>query len=162
MKKAQAWGIDLMIAVIIFVFGATIFFLYTLNSDNSENNLEKLKYDGELIMNNILSSGSPLNWDSGNVIQIGIVDEGKINQTKLEKFYNLTDNDYARTKHLFNTKYDYFFFLSEDMTVNSQQIQGIGKPGINKDNIQAEDLIKVTRFTIYKDRPVQGYLYVWE
>ena len=42
------------------------------------------------------------------------------------------------------------------------EFQGIGKPGVNKDNIDARNLIKTTRFTIYKNKTVPLYLYIWE
>jgi len=41
------------------------------------------------------------------------------------------------------------------------EIEGIGKPGTNKNDITAENLIKITRFTIYKEKPTTAYLYIW-
>ncbi len=160
--KAQAWGIDLMIAVVIFTVGISAFYIYSLNSENQENMAKKLNYDGEIIIESLFSSGFPQNWNSENVIKIGIVDNGKINETKLEKFYSLALNDYSKTKIIFNTKYDYLFFLSENLTVSGQEVEAIGKPGTDKNNIQAENLIKITRFTISENKPATAYLYVWE
>ena len=42
------------------------------------------------------------------------------------------------------------------------EFQGIGKPGVNKDTIDAKNLIKTSRFTIYKNKTVRLNLYVWE
>ena len=140
-----------------------IFFVYTFNfSGEAEETFKQINYDGELIFRNIISEGHPQDWDSGNVVIIGIISENKINETKLERFYDLAQNNYLHTKNLFKSRYEYYFFLGEDMTINSVEIEGIGKPGTTKNNINAVNLIKITRFTIYKDKPITANLYVWE
>ena len=79
--KAQAWGIDLMVATSIFVVGILIFFIYSLNSFNeSEEEIDKLFYDGKLISNYILSEGHPDNWNENNVQKIGITNNSLNNQ----------------------------------------------------------------------------------
>ena len=162
-KKAQAWGIDLMVAVAIFSMGIIIFYVYSLNNYNeTEEEIEKLFYDGKLISNLILSEGHPEDWNNETVIQIGILNNNKINQTKLEKFYNLSQTNYQKTKELFSTKYDYYFFLENNITINSQTVEGIGKPGTSKNNITVQNLIKVTRFAIYQDKPTTAYVYIWK
>ncbi len=162
-KKAQMFGTDLMIASIIFFIGIIAFFMYSLNSPNeAQENIDSLIYDGGIIADSILSDGYPQNWNQDNVIKIGILDNNKINQTKLENFYELTINNYDKTKSIFNTKFDYYLFLNNDMVIDSQTISGFGKPGINPDNIDTENLVKITRFTIYKNKPLTMYLYIWD
>lgn len=161
-KKSQAWGIDLMVAFSIFLMGIFVFFIYSINYlGESKEILEDLAYDGKIITNAILSQGYPENWDETNVVKIGILNDNKINETKLEYFYNLAQNNYEQTKSLFNTRFDYFYFLDEDMTINSVDIEGIGKPGIDPDNIDAENIVKISRYVIYKDKPMTAYLYVF-
>ena len=162
-KTGQIFGLDLMIAMIIFLIGIMAFFLYSINSPSeTKESLSSLFYDGDLITDSLLSEGYPQDWNSDDVIKIGISDNKEINQTKLERFYDLAQTNYAKTKSLFNTKYNYYFFLSQTMTINSEQVEGIGKPGVNKENIQASNLIKVTRVTSYNKKPVSAYLYIWE
>jgi hypothetical protein len=48
------------------------------------------------------------------------------------------------------------------MIIDSIPVEGIGKPGTTKINIDAINLIKVTRVTIYKNKPINAYLYIWE
>jgi hypothetical protein len=104
-----------------------------------------------------MSPGYPENWEADNVVTLGITSNNKINETKLEKIYNM---DYTQTKQLFNTIYDYYFFFDEKIT--SLDVEGIGKPGATKDNIEAKNLIKITRFTIYQNKTVPLYVYIWE
>ena len=111
-----------------------------------------------------MSPGYPENWNINNVIILGLTTDNKINETKLEKIYEMinTNNNYTKTKQLFNTIYDYYFFFDDNMTIQSSNIEGIGKPGATKDNIDARNLIKITRFTIYKNKTVPLYVYIWE
>jgi len=133
-----------------------------LNDPNeSKEILENLFYDGKIVTNTLLSGGSPEDWTEDNVIKIGILSDNKINQTKLEYFYNLTQTNYNNTKILFNTRYDYLFFLSENMTLGSEEIEYIGKNVLDKDNVDTYNLVKITRFTSYNGRPVTSYLYIW-
>ena len=164
-KKSQAWGIDLMIAAFIFSIGIITFYIYTLNNYGTGGEAENLEYEGNFITDILMSEGYPENWTADNVLSIGILTEGKINQSKLENFYALASADYSKTKRLFNTKYDYYFFLEGNidlLTSGADEIRGIGKPGINPEDINSENLVKITRFTIYEEKPVTAYLYVWE
>ena len=162
-RKAQAWGTDLTFAFLIFSVGIIIFFVYTINyTSESKENSEIMFYEGENIIKGILSEGSTEDWNENNVIKIGILNNNKINETKLELFYNFTQSNYSRTKNIFDSSYDYYFFLDNNFTINSVDVEGIGKPGVYKDNINAINLIKITKLTIYKDKPVTAYLYVWE
>lgn len=148
----------------LFLIAMLIFFVYALNnSEESEETFELLTYDGELISNSLLSVGYPENWQTSNVQTIGITTNGKVNQTKLEELYKMiyTNGNYTLTKRKFNTIYDYYFFFEENITINSVEVEGIGKPGISKDNISANNLVKTTRLTIYKNKTMPLYVYTW-
>lgn len=161
--KAQAWGMDLMVAVMLFTMGILLFFIYVLNyPGEAEENINNLFYDGNMIADNILSRGFPEDWNSENVIRIGVMSGDNINETKLEMFYNLSSQNYTKTKQIFNTRFDYYFFFSENISLYSMQVEGIGKPGTNLQSINSRNLVKITRFTSYKDKPTTAYLYVWE
>lgn len=164
-KRAQIWGFDILTGLVLFLVGIIVFFLYSLNQPSeAQENFEFLFYDGKIIADNLMSSGHPFDWNSTNVITLGISDENKINETKLERLYEIiyTENNYTLTKSLFNTQYDYYFFLDQNMTINSLEVEGIGKPGANRNNIDARNLIKITRFTIYKNKTTPLYIYIWE
>jgi hypothetical protein len=162
-KRGQAWSIDLIIAVIIFSAGILIFFIYSINqAGEAKKVLNELGYQGDVILNNILSEGYPVDWNNTNVVTIGIMTNNKINETKLERFYNYSTSDYQKTRSKFNTRYDYYFTFSNMTTLNSSYIDGIGRVGTNVSNISSSSLIKITRFSIYKEKPTTVYLYIWE
>jgi hypothetical protein len=157
-KGGQAWGFDLMIALVIFIAGLVTFFLYALNTPETEITLNKLIYEGNIIADTLLSQGSPTNWNEQNVITPGILTSNKINNTQLEKFYNLSLTNYPQTKRLFNTRYEYYIFLSnKNFTIEGNSIQGIGSQPVNPAN-----LIKISRATIYNNRPITFNVDVWE
>ena len=164
-RKAQIWSLDLMAGLALFLVGIMIFSIYSLNQPSqAKENFGLLSYDGKIIADNLLSEGYPKNWNSNNAITLGITTSNKINQTKLENLYQMiyVQNNYTKTKNLFNTEYDYYFFLDQNMTVSIGSIEGIGKPGVTKININAKNLIKITRFTIYQNKTTPLYLYIWQ
>ena len=162
-KSGQVWSMDIVIAFIIFLSAIIILFVYSINySGEVEKTYDKLSYDGDIIMESLFLEGHPKDWNFGNVINIGITSNNKINETKLERFYNLVQDDYPRTKILFNTNYDYYFFLQDNITISPLEIEGIGKPGTNKNEINSTDLVKITKFSIYKEKPTTAYLYIWQ
>ncbi len=164
-KKAQSWGIDLMVAVMIFSIGILVFFIYSTNySGEAEENFEQLSYDGEIIVNSLFSDGYPKNWNPEDYTKIGLLSEDKINESKLKYFYDIVQANYANTKNHFKTRFDYYFFLNVNMTIDGAIVEGIGKPEIDKDNVNLDssNLVKITRFSIYKNKPVTAYVYIWE
>lgn len=163
-KKGQIWSLDLISGMALFLVAIMIFFIYSLNQPSqARENLELLSYDGKIIADNLLSEGCPTNWNPNNAIILGLTTNKKINQTKLELLYEMiyTTNNYTKTKNLLNTEYEYYFFLDQNITINSNSLEGIGKPGATKANINAENLIKITRFTIYQNKTTPLYLYIW-
>ncbi len=156
-KRGQAWGIDLAVALMIFTFGILVFFFYTVNrTSQASETLDLMSYEGGVIADSLLSEGSPKNWNTSRVNTLGILSDGKINETKAEYFYNLSVEDYNRTRYLFNTQFNYYFFLSENLSLSSGTIEGIGEVPLSEDN-----LVQITRFTIYKNKPITAYLHVW-
>jgi len=165
-KKGQAWSVDLIVALGLFSIGIVVFLIYSIDfTDHNRDVYENLFYDAEFMSNILLSEGYPVDWDQGNVVQLGILSEGKINGSKLDEFHNIIGNgDYESTKILFNTKYNYYFFFSEEMVLHEGgvPVDGLGQPGFDINNITEDNLIKITRFSIYNDKPVSVYLYVFD
>lgn len=153
LKKAQAWGFDLVIGLFIFTFVIVVFYLYALNyTSDSEEAFQVLNQEGELIADSLLSEGSPVDWNSGNAIRIGILSDDKINETKLERFIGL---DYEMTKILFNVRYDYYVNFSKSLDVNGAMIGGIGQVNLNADNVAL-----VRRISSYEGEPITLSIYL--
>lgn len=164
LKKSQIWGFDLLIAVAIFLFGIIIFYFYAMNFNNeSAEVMESLIKDGNIMSNMVLSEGSPSNWTLDNVLSPGILSSNKIDEIKLSLMINLTRDSYNFARTLFNTKFDFYFFLDEKINSEGNLYDGFGKPGVERNNLgEYKDLIKVERFTVYKNKPVKLTLFIWK
>ncbi len=157
-NKGQVWGLDLMMASIIMIVGIIAIYIYAINfSNTSENILEEMFYQGNLVSSLILSEGSPENWTDENMEIPGILSNNKINQTKLNLFYNITNNnsEYKNIKRILVSSYDFYFNFT-NMETHGNPISGIGKIPDNPEN-----LVKVERITIYKNKPTKFSIYMW-
>ncbi|MCK4997646.1 hypothetical protein KAS08_05050 [Candidatus Pacearchaeota archaeon] len=164
-KHAQIWGLDIMVGLSLFLIGIMIFFTYTLNySEETSETFDLLFYDGKILANNLMSEGYPQDWNSSTAIILGLTTDNRINETKLTNLYDMiyTENNYTKTKGLSNTIYDYYFFFDDNMTIYGNPVEGIGKPGVTKNNINSKNLVKITRFTICQNKTLPLYLYIWE
>jgi len=162
-KKAQAWGLDLMIALVIVSIAVFSFLFFIVNHTNeTKEEFRGISYDAEFIADSLMSPGMPVNWSEGNVVSIGIVDGGRINESKLENFYNLAENDYNKTRRTFKTAYDYLFTLEGNFSINSTNVSGIGKPGSDANNLTGDNVAAVKRVIIYQDRIATAKIYVWD
>jgi len=162
-KRAQVWGMDLVVAVAIFSVSLTIFYFYALNGTSEGiETIELLSYEGRQISSSLLSEGYPEQWNQGNVIEIGLTTSGKLNETKLEAFYEMTQSDYNQTKSLLKTTYDFYFFLERNLTLGNVTVRGIGKSGFDPLNYEVSDLVSIRRIVIYQNRPTEAYLYIWK
>lgn len=157
-KKAQAWGFDIIIATGIFIFGIIAFFLYTINYPTGEQDkLDDLLYEGNVVSDSLLSEGYPTNWTTLSVSKIGLISNNVINQEKLESFNEISSNDYGRTKTILGTKYNYFINFSTPIQISGINIEGIGLYPNN-----AKNIIKISRVSIYQNKPVSIEVQVWE
>lgn len=167
-KKAQVWSLDVIIGVTLFLSALLLFYVYGVNmSSENQETAKELEEDGKFVSSNLLSEGSPRNWNDTNVQVPGIANKNRINQTKLELLYILNSQDYNRTRRLLNTRFDfYLFFSSANMTVSGSPVDGIGKPGINRETISSlenpRNIMKTSRYVIYNNEPTVMYLYLWE
>jgi len=143
-KKGQVWGLDLVVASIIFLVGIIILYFYIINySSQSRSLIEELSYDGNLGSDLILSEED-----------YGIVSEGKIDQTKLDEFYNI---DYSLKKGELGLTNDFYF------TLNSLEIEGSPVSYVGKMNeTDIGSLIKITRVTVYKDKLTKFEIFVYK
>jgi len=165
-KKSQIWSIEFIVALIIFISALFIFYKYSINlSDIQEVTLKELIIDAKTISNYLMSEGMPKDWNTSNVITIGLTDgKYRLNETKLGNFSEL---NYSTTKRLFSVINDYYIFFEDKngtgLIIND--IEGIGKPGVTKTNLNEtenpSDILKVFRFVIYNSTIIRMGIYLW-
>jgi hypothetical protein len=156
-KAGQAWGIDLMIAAAVIMAGMTLMYLYSYQlGSRGERQLDTMNAIGERLANTLLTTGQPENWNRTTVTSIGILTDDKINQTKLDEWYALTQIDYNSTKRMLRTQDDYFVNFTDPMLISGNPVVGIGRVPS-----QPKNLIQVTRFSLYRNQPVTIRVIIW-
>ncbi len=166
-RKAQVWSFDIIIGVTLFLTAVILFYVYAVNfSNEGQNAIEELNKDGEFVSSNLLSEGFPKNWNLTNVAVPGIASQRRINQTKLDLFYQLNAQSYNTTRRKLNTRFDFYVFFSNRTVANGSVIDGIGKPGLNRTTIlnaeSPRNIIASDRYVIYNNEPMVMTVYLWE
>ena len=157
-KKAQVWYIDFMVGIMIFIIVIVIYFEYINNlSEREENIVDDLIINSKAISNSLVSEGYPSDWNSTNVVRIGITDNNqRINKTKLERYINMS---YIDTKTKFRTPYNYYIFLEykngSKIQLNNSDYYGYQYPN-------AKRLVQITRRLIYESEIVRMGVQVWQ
>jgi hypothetical protein len=142
-KKAQVWSLDLLVALIIFVIGLVVIYFYALNYQSTTYKFEGLSYDADLISNLLLGENED-----------GIVTDGKVNQSKLDEFDSLSDFEKKSVLGVSNN----FYFTMPQLEVGGGVRDSVGIVNVTSVN----HLVKVTRITIYKEKPTKLEVVVWQ
>ncbi len=142
-KRGQGWGLDLFSAITIFIIAAIILYVYAINYTNqSQNIIDEMTYEATLASELILSEDD-----------FGILTNGKVNQSKLNDF----NSSYLVRKAFFGLRND-FYFTMDDLEIEGSSTQAAGR--LNQS--QVSDLVKVTRVTIYKNKPTKLEVYTYK
>lgn len=143
-KKAQVWSLDAMVAILIFFLGVSILFFYAINfNDQVSSSLNDLFNQGNVAADLLLTDG-----------ETGILTNNKINQTRLDDF-NLTNYDDNRRELGIKNN---FYFLIPNLEANGEAVSFIGKMNQTPSN----NLIKIERIVVYKNKPSQFELNIWK
>ncbi|MGV8162671.1 MAG: hypothetical protein ACP5N2_05060 [Candidatus Nanoarchaeia archaeon] len=160
--KGQIWTLDYIVGLLIFL--ATVFIAFILIRDlklDSNNFGHALKESNHISMN-LINSGTPSNWNSSNVLIIGISENNRINLTKLDEFDNLT---YAKTKLLFQVTGEYVFYFENKTGIINQSkcFRGydLGESCILQIPPQADNIAKTERLVILNSNIVKMVIVVW-
>jgi len=166
LKKGQFNFIDFITSIVVFAILLTIFFKYSPNITKSQEGITGLAIEGRIISDDLLSGGFPSNWNSSNVVIIGITDNNnQINETKIQSLLSLS---YPQTRNLFRTTYHYYFLFKDQddsiLKITPTQ-EGIGYPGVNSSNIENVDtqkLVKIERIVFFRNQMAKLVLYLWQ
>jgi hypothetical protein len=161
-RKAQVWSLDLFIAVLIFLGGLLLFYKYSINLvDSQEQGASDLAVEAKIISSYLTSAGYPQDWASGTVASIGLTDgEARLSKSKVEEFYDLALSNYTITRRLLSTQYDYLveFKNKDNNPVSIGTVQKIGK---DYTTYNPENIIKITRFVFYNSSIIKMEVYAW-
>ena len=110
MAKAQAFTLDFIISATVFLLVLAAFFRYFDNIDRSDDiDVQDLVSEAHTIELSVFSSGSPREWNSGNVALIGLTNRTPaMDRAKLREFAALP---YQKAKSLFGVRKDFLFYL---------------------------------------------------
>jgi len=118
MKNSQAFSIDIMIAIVVFI--GTIFVFYSILSSSQEGSAKKLEEDASLVLKNIES-------DDPN---LGFIDGIDIDPEKLQE---LLLKNYEEIKTQLRVENDFCVFLEDEdgnvITID-ENFAGIGSSNI--------------------------------
>jgi len=168
-SQGQVWGLDIMIASIIFLTGVIMLYVYLLNfSTEGTDVLADMESQADILAGLILSEGYPQNWYNLSVQEIkvpGIISANEVSQIKLEKFYNLTisEENYSLVKDMLDARYDFCFTIGSLTSIGGSPVECIGKPGVTLASLnEKENLIKAERIVLYQGNITSFELYVWK
>ena len=116
--KSQAFSMDIMIAIVIFI--GTIFVFYSFLSGNQESKAKELQDDASKVLKNIAAEDS----------DVGIVDGVEIDKVKFEELLGM---EYSEIKRKIRIKNDFCFFLEDEngnVIYISQDQPGVGSSDI--------------------------------
>ena len=131
-NRGQVWSLDLIIASVIFLIGIIILFLYAINYSSQTKNQLN-----ELFYDGNLASELILSEED-----FGILTDDKVDSSKLAVF------DCKVKKIEMSLKYDFYFNLGGNYYCDIPA--------------DTEDLVKVTKITIYNDKPTKFELFVYD
>lgn len=121
--KSQAWSIEAMIAVVIFL--GVIFLFFSFFNANSGTKGEELEEDAEKLIGDIYSENP----------NVDLLDGNKINSTKAE---DLLGMNYSDIKSQLNIRNDFCLYFEDEngniIFINYTH-SGIGSSSINVSNV---------------------------
>ncbi|MFW9876721.1 MAG: hypothetical protein ACFFG0_26805 [Candidatus Thorarchaeota archaeon] len=121
--KAQAWSMDIALAVVIFI--VAFFVIYNIATTRTPSDVSNLYQEAERISKEATSENSTLSVVSGEVL----------NETKIQ---NLLGEDYSELKKKVRVEHDFCIYFEDDEgnIIKIQDASGIGSSEINISGIE--------------------------
>jgi len=165
---------DFILAIVIFSMCMLLFYKTMPNIKmNAEKPVEEVYLDAKSIASMIISEGSPNNWTCAQVQRIGIIEKANnISTRKVTEFYNLSTNDYTKSKTLLGITSEYIvYFVDKDSTyfdINDTGVIGhhgvnaiVGPEHTNITKIKRRNMVRLERILVYNSSPVKMVIYTW-
>ena len=173
-RKAQAWYLDLVAGMFIFIAGLIVYYYANTNLSYDDKEIyDDISRDAESIASLLLTPGYPLDWDSETVEQIGVVTGQELDEGKWLQFSAIPYNE---SRRLLGTQNEFFAFLAEknESIINITSLCGIGDPSviagkdsdgnclpISLEEVRFADLAKKERYILHNGRVAKAVVYLW-
>lgn len=118
-RKSQAWSVDVILAVVIFM--GSFFLYYAIANSDSGSEVAGLKADANSIIKQVSNEGSTLS----------IVSEQEINVTKIGELKNL---NYDELKSQLRVEGDFCIYIEDEkgnLVMINDSYRGVGSQNIN-------------------------------
>ena len=118
-EKSQAWSLDVILAVVIFI--GAFFLYYVLVSDNPASKTSGLRDDATLIIKQVAT-------DTGG---ISVVDNRELNETRLGHLKNM---NYDELKSILRSEGNFCIYIEDEkgnIVLINNSYRGIGSSDIN-------------------------------
>lgn len=152
LNKAQTFSLDFFLALTIFLVGFSFLMIFWnyVNSQAYELRKSEELMDLAFSLSEIFfREGVPAYWNSEDVKIIGLANENRINQTKLELLKNI---GYENVKKKLNLDFDFILKIKNENELYSF--------GLNPNKASA--IVKINRIGILNSKPVLIEVIVWK
>jgi len=151
-KEGQVWYTDLIVGLTLFLITVVIAFRFISFEQTEKDDTAVLFSEANGFSEQLLSQGIPTNWTRYRVNTIGITSGNNVlNFTKLQKFYNLSQDNYSEVLSVQGLHSDYVIYFEN---VNQEKLNLTGEIYFGKGNYSnatsAEDLVSVSRYLVYR------------
>lgn len=130
-RKAQAWYMDLVAGIFIFVIGLVTYYYANTNISNENQELfNDISREADAVSSQLLTSGYPPQWDNATVQKIGVAEGNRLDEQKWLRFSQMP---YEESRKTLGTGFEFFVFVEgeEENITNILGVCGIGHPLVN-------------------------------
>ncbi len=112
-KEGQVWSLDYTFGLIFFLFALLLAFALLLRTTLVDDGFSDLHAAAEAASERLMSVGYPPDWRSDDVVSPGLLTQDRLSARKAERLEELARDEYARSKGLFGSPYDYVVTFQE-------------------------------------------------
>jgi hypothetical protein len=179
-KKSQSFSIEFILAFLLFS-SAIVVSIKMISNIYKPTDFNDLVKESELLSDNLLSEGYPINWTTDDVIKIGLLDNNRLSVNKLLSLYNMT---YYEAKTASGVRKDFFIYFTRNKSVlnmfytidaynSTIDSCGYGSPQviqqydgskciISFENATHNNFVKISRLAVYNGTILTMNINMWD
>lgn len=164
-KKGQIFTIDYIIGLAIFLF-LLIISVNILITFKPYNEFDSIYRDNTYLSETLMTAGAPEDWNVTSVILPGLMNNNRLNLTKLNLFDSI---DYETQKELMHQSTEFIFFFEYNNTILNitKCIRGYNistntscQPQLH--TVEHENLAKTERIIVHNNSLLKMVFYSWK